>query len=848
MSVRGIVAVVSAVLAFAIGPMPLSLVYAQPRPDSQWVFEGPDGKLQYLTDAEGDRIPDFSTSGYRGGTERIPSATVQVIVNPGTGDDSARIQAAIDQVSALPVGSDGLRGAVLLTRGQYEVAQTLKIQTNGVVLRGEGQYGNGTIVKATGSTQRNALEVIGNDPTPFWSRVSNSTVDLIDHYVPVGATTFNVENGHSFSAGDNIVINRGSTQAWFEDIGTDQLEFPWVPGSRDLRFDRTITEVNGNRITVDAPIANGLEPGTYGEVTAYKYTFPDRVRNVGIENLRFVSETNGSDTDENHAWTAIRIDAAEDVWVRQVDTKNFGYAAVQTGKTAKAVTVEDVSYLDPVSQISGGRRYSFALQGSENLVQRVFSEDARHDFVMGSSAAGPNVFLFATAKDTNNDIGPHHRWSAGTLFDNVHVTGDEINVRWRGNSGTGHGWAGANMVVWNSVADAFEIQDPPTAQNWLIGATGGPVRVGDFQEDSYPGNLELGYTDSVGTPVAPNSLYIAQLGERLGSQANDPINVLIETRSSVLGDIDNFSFQTDGRDEFFVESDFLFGIDETSSFGLGTFDSTQKDRVLAFTHELNLAPGEEVVSANLTLQLRVLDTSFYANDVLRLDNHAARFHLSDTLGIPQDLQAGDDYVLELDLVDFFGPLLSPLQDGEFSVFLSDDHAIDFSSLTYDVASITSLLGDFDQDGDVDLEDLDQYNGNIGEAAVGNLEALDLDMDGIVGVNDFQQHYETLVETSNGGKGTFAGDLNLDGTVSVLGDAFTLVSKLGNSVSSWADGDVNADGTVNVLGDAFPLVSNLGKTNGGAAGSISAVPEPGSMTLLVFAGLTAVSKRHRSFDR
>ena len=54
------------------------------------------------------------------------------------------------------------------------------------------------------------------------------------------------------------------------------------------------------------------------------------------------------------------------------------------------------------------------------------------------------------------------------------------------------------------------------------------------------------------------------------------------------------------------------------------------------------------------------------------------------------------------------------------------------------------LGDFDLDGDVDLADLDRYNGNIDAAAEGDLEALDLDGDGVVGANDFEQHYETLV--------------------------------------------------------------------------------------------------------
>ena len=127
----------------------------------------------------------------------------------------------------------------------------------------------------------------------------------------------------------------------------------------------------------------------------------------------------------------------------------------------------------------------------------------------------------------------------------------------------------------------------------------------------------------------------------------------------------------------------------------------------------------------------------------------------------------------------------------------------------------SRLGDFDMDGDVDLADLDRYNGNIGAAATGELADIDLNGNGFVGADDFEQHYGELVETSNGGIGTAAGDINLDGVVDVLGDAFLLIANLGDSVTSWSQGDLNGDGEVDILEDAFILIANLGADNGGA---------------------------------
>jgi len=124
----------------------------------------------------------------------------------------------------------------------------------------------------------------------------------------------------------------------------------------------------------------------------------------------------------------------------------------------------------------------------------------------------------------------------------------------------------------------------------------------------------------------------------------------------------------------------------------------------------------------------------------------------------------------------------------------------------------SITGDFDRDGDVDADDIDFYNGNLGQPASFNPE-LDLNNDEMITLADHDQHVATLVQTSNGETGAVIGDANLDGTVNVLGDALALVTSLGNTGPlGYADGDLNADGVVNVLGDAIRLVGNLGLSN------------------------------------
>jgi hypothetical protein len=71
----------------------------------QWVHFGTDRKLVYATTRKGDRIPDFSSAGYRGGGVALPHATTRMKIPPkGAVDDTPAIQAALDRVAKLAPG------------------------------------------------------------------------------------------------------------------------------------------------------------------------------------------------------------------------------------------------------------------------------------------------------------------------------------------------------------------------------------------------------------------------------------------------------------------------------------------------------------------------------------------------------------------------------------------------------------------------------------------------------------------------------------------------------------------------------------------------------------------------
>ncbi|MDA0591408.1 MAG: DUF4838 domain-containing protein [Planctomycetota bacterium] len=120
--------------------------------DRQWVAAGSNGKLEYKTTPKGDRIMDFSYAGYMGGGVALPTLPVKKEVAPSGGDNTAVIQAAIDEVSALPL-VDGFRGAVLLKPGTFRCSKQITLMHDGVVVRGSGSGEKGTLIEMTGEPQ-----------------------------------------------------------------------------------------------------------------------------------------------------------------------------------------------------------------------------------------------------------------------------------------------------------------------------------------------------------------------------------------------------------------------------------------------------------------------------------------------------------------------------------------------------------------------------------------------------------------------------------------------------------------------------------------------------------------------
>ena len=522
------------------------------------VHPGEDGRLVYTPDYKGNRIPDFSMVGYRNGMD-IPYVPVRLEVQPKYGDDTDRIQAAIDSVSAMPLDEHGFRGAVLLKRGVYEIGGTLFIRASGVVLRGEGQgdFKEFWLDPALGLTldelreslaDKDATTLVATGPEMRWIiRVEgtggavgdmSTASEIVDNYVPVGANSFTVTAPESFSIGDSIIVERRGNASWISKIGMDAIpdrpdgreSLQWRPVNHEFEF--VITAIEGNRITIHSTLPNAIEK-VWGGGRVFKYSDSGRITNSGVENLRAISfwriNEHGVD-DTRHADMFLQLENVRDGWARNLTLEHFyGRSAIMTGSNSLGVTIKESSNLIAPAEFYAGEgydptgrtfyetgvytgRYGFHFDGQFGLVRDCYAVNNRHAFFVGAWVTGTNVFLDSYAEESLTWSAPHHRWSTGGLFDNIN---DLVSMMNRLRYGTGHGWAGANYVAWNTEG-VLVAEQPPTAQNWAIGHVG-EHRDGPFHSWNMEGfGFSHGFWELHGTRVEPASLYLKQLEDRLG--------------------------------------------------------------------------------------------------------------------------------------------------------------------------------------------------------------------------------------------------------------------------------------------------------------------------------------------
>ena len=409
------------------------------------------------------------------------------------------------------------RTETITGNNQATLAYNVPAATGGV-----GQYTIGTFTAGAGSqvfsvtsassTQLNALLV--SDVTATG-------------YQPVNPAT-NLPS--ALSVGDFIIVQRPQTQPWINAIGMNLLTSPWTPGT-GLEFERQITAINGSQITIDDPLCNPIESAwTTGQV--FQVTDSARIQQVGVENLCAVGQI--ADYPSNILTGCfLTYQNLKNSWAHDLLLSGWGNG-ITLGSGLKWCTVQDCIYTKPATGASSAAPAAWTIgnSGAQCLYQRCVSDGGYyHIMVTQAGTPGPNVFLNFTCTGTHYNGGPHQRWAAGALHDNINMAADSLGgytpylaINNRGNDGSGQGWAAGFSVMYNCQVPQFQLEEPTTTTNhynWTIGGIG--------SADNYS---DKGIYDTLGTIVSPRSLYLEQLKERLGPAAVQNIGYQVFTLSA----------------------------------------------------------------------------------------------------------------------------------------------------------------------------------------------------------------------------------------------------------------------------------------------------------------------------
>jgi hypothetical protein len=366
--------------------------------------------------------------------------------------------------------------------------------------------------------------------------------EVTSERVPVGSCKLEVEKGRGFKPGDHVIVERRGNMDWIRTIRMDKIQGADQPGSRarswgpySHRMDRVITAVDGNTLTFDVPLPIAIEQ-RWGGARVIPYSWPGRINNCGVEQIRFdvefdrsvVKEHNGEKyfADTGGCKQAVLMRNLEHSWARNLVSANLQRGFYIMDGT-KFITLADCVVVELTGIITPGSRSCYGIGGSMLLLNRCYAETGRHSYAIGSRVEGPNVLLDCVASKEYSDTEPHHRYSVGGLFDNVQAL---MKCQDRQSMGSGHGYQGANYVFWNT-RGRVTINSPETARNMCFGHIGARglgtfvYRAKNWREEN-PGKpwptwakIPQGYWESHGMHVSPRSLYLAQLEDRLGAEA-----------------------------------------------------------------------------------------------------------------------------------------------------------------------------------------------------------------------------------------------------------------------------------------------------------------------------------------
>ncbi|RSL53503.1 hypothetical protein CEP54_010359 [Fusarium duplospermum] len=458
-----------------------------------------------IVSPNGDKLPDFSFSGYHNSEVSLPTITtadVTLSLSNTTYDDiSPLIQKAIDSV-ALSGG-----GVVELPSGKFPISAGIQLRNN-VTVRGSKGGETLLVLRDQPSSPVFTLGNIGNASKAKFGAKS----PIIDDYVPIGSSIVNIRNNTELSVNQTVYISRATTESWIRyngmgDLVRDGDAQTWITLDKKIMSPNVIKSINGTELTLEIPLTDALD-SEYMKAEVWAYKSPEQYSEMGLHNLHIQVPNTCSGAplaNETCNFAAVKFPSwTVDSWASGLKLEGFNrFFEVETD--ASRITIQDIE-MNRNHDIDGrALPIDILIQGSQVLVQdckQIGLPTARcFSVATDSLAAGPNSVIRHSTMSDIQTIYPHERWAHGFLVEGTSVPTLFVN---RASNGTGHGWTINAGVGWNLRGEAI-VQSPPLGINWCIGCgwtngTNGTSGNGTFIRPS--------------KEVKPKSLFAAQLEAR----------------------------------------------------------------------------------------------------------------------------------------------------------------------------------------------------------------------------------------------------------------------------------------------------------------------------------------------
>jgi len=471
------------------------------------------------------RLPDVSWAGVGQGEGDLPEP--EVVANvldfgataDGLTDDTAAFQAALEAAAELG-------GAVLVPAGDYLLAGQLIMDDDGVVLRGEGDGPDGTVLRFANSL----TDLFGWVPQWSWSgglihvkgpAKTPSIGDVIAEATR-GDQTLTLSAVGDLASGDLVRLDLADdaekTLGWHLHAGQDQAGSCDWQAQIKRRWPVRIEAVDGDVITLVQPLRTDVRL-----VWTPRIVRPDVVRGVGVEHLRIAfPDVEYKGHLEEDGYNGVYLDGGVfGSWVRGVTFVNADTPiSVRTfGKNLSFVALTALGR-------EGHHGIDLGHCHDCYLADYTLTAKMRHAVTVAHHTSGCAIKRL-TSPDGHSLSLDHHRDSP---IENVFTDIDAPTDWSSGGSWCAGPFSGARSTFWGLAGPLL----PPLLWSYVQSNLVGEVALGELgTEETF---TELGPWYEHVPDLEPADLHAAQLARRLGQLVVPDTDTVTDTDTGPVAD------------------------------------------------------------------------------------------------------------------------------------------------------------------------------------------------------------------------------------------------------------------------------------------------------------------------